>query len=360
LFADNPADAADPHAAHRKGHQHGNAPAGVMFSHMLDKAGDYMLGYRYMRDIQGGNFLSGDSQVSTQQVTRWGCPLDWGPAHPRHSTGCNMQSIGMIMNMHMLDLMYAPSDWLTLMLMPQFMDMSMDMSMQYMGATHGMGEMPMRNYQASGGIGDTSAYAMFRLWEQGSHHLHITQGLSAPTGSVSTHAGFFNGYIYPYDMQNGSGTWDYKPSLTYTGHDDDWFWGGQVNATIRTTRNAEGYKLGDIIQGTAWGGYQLTSWLSGTVRGLYTAQGGISGKDSFTNVYNSAGDNHDYTMPDYSPQNYGGSNVDLGLGFNIAIPHGVLAGHHFGFEWRQPMYTYANGYQLDRTGSLSATWGVGF
>ncbi|MGZ8163189.1 MAG: hypothetical protein ACXWTT_10015, partial [Methylobacter sp.] len=29
------------------------------------------------------------------------------------------------MNMIMLDLMYAPTDWLTLMLMPQFVDMNM-------------------------------------------------------------------------------------------------------------------------------------------------------------------------------------------------------------------------------------------
>lgn len=66
----------------------------------------------------------------------------------------------------MVDFMYAPSDWSNLMLMPQFMDMDMDMDMNLRtldgappstgGHNHG-GD---NGYHDTGGIGDTSIYAL--------------------------------------------------------------------------------------------------------------------------------------------------------------------------------------------------------
>ena len=105
------------HAEHEHHHHGVHAPAGVMFDHMLPKAGDMMAGYRYMYGSQGGDILHGTSHVSDQAVVKRGC----GP-NPCFLTPSNMS-----MNMHMLDMMYAPTDWLTLMLMPQWVDMNMDM-----------------------------------------------------------------------------------------------------------------------------------------------------------------------------------------------------------------------------------------
>ena len=45
-------------------HQHLNSPAGVMFDHTLDNSGDFMVGYRFMRNEQAGNILHGSLQLA--------------------------------------------------------------------------------------------------------------------------------------------------------------------------------------------------------------------------------------------------------------------------------------------------------
>jgi hypothetical protein len=349
LFDSEAAANADPHAGHR--HGQAAAPAGVMFAHMLDRAGDFMVGYRLMRSTQDSTYLHGSDPVSSAQVAK--------------INNTSMVANSMTMNMHMLDLMYAPTDWLTLMLMPQFVDMEMGMS-DAVQMRMVMGAAPnMRNEQSSGGFGDTGGYAMFKLWDGGGHHLHLTQGISAPTGSVDVKAEWqvvdaapdANVHFgnYPYGMQLGSGTWDYKPSLTYTGQADDWFWGGQLSGTHRLqSENSYGYRLGDVFQGTLWSGYQFSHWLSGTVRGLYTGQGGIVGSQYINSGAASM------TMPEYLPTNYGGMFGDVGFGVTATPPFAPLNGHKFSFEWLQPVLTHYQGYQLDRTGSLAATWSYMF
>ena len=229
------------HAEHEH-HNHGvHAPAGVMFDHMLPKAGDMMVGYRYMYGSQGGDMLHGTSSVSNQAVVDGGC----GP-NPCFLTPSNMS-----MNMHMLDLMYAPTDWLTLMLMPQWVDMNMDMerlrASEFDAEVNNNVGNPVdangepiniaahiphhfQNGHETGGIGDLGMYALFKLFDNGAHHVHITAGFSAPTGNVNkqlrrnhTVDGGFN----DYGMQLGSGTWDFKPSLTYTGQWDQFSWGAR-------------------------------------------------------------------------------------------------------------------------------------
>jgi hypothetical protein len=162
----------------------------------------------------------------------------------------------------------------------------------------------------------------------------------------------------------GSGTWDFKPSLTYTGKLDDWSWGAQISGTKRLEdKNASGYALGDMFQSTAWGGYSLTRWLSASIRGVYTVQGAVSGQFNATqgvvngklvnNVNPKAG-------PMDLPSSYGGRYWDVGFGLNATVTGGALAGNSFGFEWLQPVGTDVNGYQLDREGGLSATWSIMF
>jgi hypothetical protein len=285
----------------------------------------------------------------------------------------------MTMTMHMLDLMYAPTDWLTLMLMPQFMDMEMTMRDLHNptildGDLSGHLTHHLQNSHETGGIGDLGMYSLFKLFDNGTHHVHVTTGFSVPTGDVNIHLRrnhtIDGGFIH-YGMQLGSGTWDFKPSLTYTGQLDQWSWGAQANATVRIeNRNESGYRLGDIFQATAWGNYSLSNWLTASVRGVYTAQDDIKGK--FT------GSNHgqflDSTAPPFTvayssilkfgpqdyTQNYGGHFWDVGFGLSAVVPSGDLAGNKLSVEWLQPVYTNFNGYQLNRDGALSLTWNYGF
>ncbi len=335
-------------------HQHStHAPAGVMFDHMLPQAGNMMLGYRYMYGNQAGDMLRGTSAVADQILVSNAC----------NNQSCYVTPNDMSMHMHMLDLMYAPTDWLTLMLMPQFVDMHMTMrplsgapSVDSLNDPATDAAVQHADHEhTTGGIGDTGLYALFKLFDNQQHHIHATLGLSAPTGDVGIKLRDSHrqelGFIH-YGMQLGSGTWDFKPSMTYTGQQDSWSWGAQISGTTRLEdKNSSGFSFGDILQTTAWGSYKLLDWLSGSVRGVYTIQGQL--QHEYQGAYHKIG-----TM-DYS-NSYGGHYWDVGFGIDAVLPNGSLQGNRLSFEWLQPVSDDVNGYQLEREGALSATWSYAF
>ncbi|MGZ4960468.1 MAG: DUF3570 domain-containing protein [Methylomonas sp.] len=323
-------------------HHHGAPlPGGIMYGHMMNQANDIMVGYRYMYANQSGDMLHGSSVASDAGLQANACGTD----------GCNARPTEMAMHMHMLDLMYAPTDWLNLMLMPQLVDMDMDLA-PLPGATTESGHGGGHQVHA---LGDTLMAALVRVFDAPGHHMHVGLGFSAPTGSVKeTLDGRdeTSSQLQDYGMQTGSGTWDLKPSVTYQGQSADCSWGAQLSGTKRLeSRNDSGYSLGDQLQATAWGGYNLTRWASATVRGVYTEQGRIRG--SFNRP-------HSESAPVDFPANYGGKFWDLGFGLNLTVPDGAFAGHNFSVEWLQPVADKFNGYQLEREGSLIATWNYAF
>ena len=93
---------------------------------------------------------------------------------------------------------------------------------------------------------------------------------SAPTGSVDKQ---MDGVFTHYGMQPGSGTWDFWPSITYTGRADRLTWGAQLLGIVRMeNENESGYRLGDVFQATGWGSYRFANWISAsTARPLYRA-----------------------------------------------------------------------------------------
>lgn len=338
--------------AHHYHHHGAAAPAGMMFDHMVEKD-RFMVGYRYVYSSQGGDMLHGSNLVSDQAIVAGGC----GP------NPCFVKPNSMEMHMHMLDIMYAPTDWLNLMVMPQFMDMSM--TMRRLTGAPPDNEAPdgggvhiphhIQSGHETGGISDMGVYALVKLLDAGHHHLHMGLGLSIPFGDVDVELRRnhkVDGGLIHYGMQLGSGTLDFKPSLTYTGNYDDWTWGAQLSGTKRLEDNGEtGFAFGDIFQTTAWGGYGLTNWLTATLRGVYTIQGAVQGE--FNQFIDKLG------PMDY-PVNYGGRFWDVGFGLNVTVPGTDLAGNMLGVEWLQPVSTDFNGYQLDRDGTLSATWHYAF
>jgi hypothetical protein len=339
--------------SHHAHHHHGaGAPAGVMFDHVLPNAGDVMVGYRYMYANQAGATQNGTNQVSDSAIVNNGCA-------PQK---CFVTPQEMSMNMHMLDLMYAPTDWLTLMIMPQFMDMHMTMrplngapETPAMTTPLGAAIIHAGHEHTTGGLGDTGIYALFNLAKFSNQQINVSLGVSAPTGDSEiqlrdTHRQDL-GFIH-YGMQLGSGTWDFKPAVTYTANIDDWSFGAQLNGTKRLeNHNKAGFALGDIFQATGWGSYSWTNWLATSVRGVYTLQGALNG--SYKGVY------HQIGAMDYT-NSYGGRFVDVGFGINASMPDGSLQGNRLSFEWLQPVHDDVNGYQLPREGALSATWSYAF
>ena len=314
-----------------------HGPAGVMADHMHGQ-GEFMIGYRYMYTRSGGTILNGTDEVAEGQLA---------------AAGFSAVPTEMTMQMHMLDLMYAPRDWLTFMVMPQWMRMDMDMR-EVEGAVvddhGGHGGHGGAHSHATHGLGDTGLYALIRLLEANGHHAHAGIGFSAPTGAADL-KGEDGRYVH-YMMQLGSGTWDFLPSLSYTGRADAWAWGAQASGVIRLEgKNGSGFRFGDALQLTAWGSRSLTDWLSASLRVSYFSQGTVKGH------YN--GPHNHVSPPDIQP-NYGGQFLDIGIGLNAAVQRGVLQGHRFGIEWLTPVHQDVNGFQQKKDGTLYATWARAF
>jgi len=324
---------------HAHAHTWGAVPAGVMPGHTLTHAGEWMVGYRYMFASQSGAMQHGTREVSDTTSAQAACG----------ATPCTARPRNMHMHMHMFELMFAPRDWVSLMLMPQAMDMSMDMRPLSPDATAHAGG------HDSEGIGDTLFGALLRLFETRAQRAQLGLLWSAPTGATDlTLDGrdAVDSVRQDYGMQIGSGTWDFQPSLTYLGRHDALEWGAQLAAVLRMeARNDAGYALGNLYRVTAWGGYRLSDWLAGSVRLVRTAQEGIEGALSPPSAL---------SAPSDYPRNYGGRTWDLGFGINLGAGTGALAGHGLGVEWLQPIATDHDGYQLARDGTLHVSWHYAF
>ena len=316
-------------AAH---HHHGNAPdlpAGVMGAHFMAEPGAWMIGYTLERDTQAGSYLQGSTPVATQPAFR---------------------ATSMTMQMQMLELMVAQKPWLDWMLMPQVMSGSMGMWMS-MGSMSGMSNFHARSFMEMGGAGDTAFGASLRLWSAGTHEIHTQQLLSAPTGSVKQWDLATN-HPQPYDMQNGSGTWDYQPSVTYTGSHANWSWGAQASGAWRLqSRNGDGYALGAHQQADAWGSLRLVpGLLDATARVRVANQDPVRGgyPASFFVRYANL---MEMNTPDRDAGNYGGHFRDLALGLSASLAGIAGPGDRIALEHSRPMHTNDNGLQLDRAAS---------
>jgi hypothetical protein len=328
-------------AAEHAGHGGAYTPAGVLLGHMLRESGEAMVGLRYQFSTQSGDMLHGTSSAGDPAIIANGCD----------EIPCRTAPNEMDMHMFMLEIMFAPTDWLNLMLMPQFVDMSMDVR-----ALEGAEPDEHSSHSHStGGVGDLQAFTLIELFESDGQRLHLGLGISAPTGDVNlklrrTHQE--DRGLTHYGMQLGSGTWDFLPSLTYTGELGRWSFGGQASGVTRLeSANASGYALGDVFQATAWGALEITDWLSASTRALYTWQGDLTGQ---------YGKPHSESGPMDFPENYGGHFFDLGFGLGARVPAGYLAGNSLRVEWLQPVVDAPNGYQLERRGTLFAVWSVEF
>lgn len=335
------------HSAHLKADTQG--PAGVMRNHMHHKD-SWMLSYRFMRmemkdNREGTNSLSPEDIV-TNVANRFSATAGQPPT-------LRVVPTDMRMDMHMLGAMYAPADWLTLMLMGTYLDNSMDhITFQGGAGTTRLGEFTTK----SSGIGDTKASGLFRLYQDGTHHLHMSAGISAPTGSIDkedeilTPMNMRPRERLPYAMQLGSGTWDLLPGLTYRGQSDRFGWGAQYSGTVHLGENSEDYTWGDKHILTGWASYLWAPQLSTSLRLSGETESKIDGIDS------------EIVLPVQTadPDRYGGQRFELGLGANLMATSGFLKGQALRAEVTLPLYQDLNGPQLERDYAFTIGWSVTF
>ncbi len=326
-----------------------HAPIGVMGDHLHSK-GEWMVSYRYMRMHMEDN-RDGINRLSPEEiVTQTPNPFFGNPMQP---PTLRVVPTEMTTDMHMIGAMYAPTDRLTLMGMGHYIDREMD-HITFQG---GMGTTRRGEFTTEAeGFGDTQISALYGLYKNETHRLHLNAGLSLPTGSIDerddvlTPMGGRPTMRLPYAMQLGSGTFDAMPGLTYSGNHDNFGWGAQYGATFRLGRNSEDYSLGDKHQITTWGSYAITPAISFSARVTAEHEGDIDGQDS----------NIMAPVQTANPDNFGGERISASLGINIVVPSGILEGHRFAIEATVPVYQDLNGPQLERDHMVVLGWQKAF
>ena len=297
----------------------GHAPLGVMGDHTHGK-GEVMVSYRYMLMDMDGN-RDGTDSISNAEV------LEDFPVTPTNMT----------MEMHMLGIMYAPSDNLTLMTMIPYVFKDMD---------H-VTRMGVEFTTESEGFGDIQLGGLYKILDRNNQRVHLNLGLSFPTGSIDERGDTptADNAVLPYPMQIGSGTFDLRPGITYLGQSNDWSWGAQANSVLRLGDNGEDYQLGNEFGLTAWGAYRWNEWFSTSVRLNGRTWGDIEGADSRLNPN---------LIPTADPDLRNGTNLFLGLGVNFYIPKGSLKGSRIAVELEFPLLRDLDGPQLETDLQLTA------
>ena len=290
--------------------------------------GELMLGYKFMFMEMGGN-RDGTRNISRSRVLR----------------DFRVAPTAMRMQMHMSELMYAPTENWTLMTMVPYLRLSMD----HVTRTG------RRFSTTSEGIGDLKIKSLYTFYERytdtSRHRLMLNTGLSVPTGSIDekddTPAG--PNRDLPYPMQLGSGTFDLLPGVTYLGETDNWSWGGEVIPTIRLGENSNDYTLGNQYQLSVWATRLWTEWLSFSMRLDGQMWGDIDGAHPDLNPA---------MVPTADPTRRGGERLDLSLGLNMYVPRGLLKGQRLSIGYGFPLYQSLDGPQLETDWRLTVGWNV--
>src|SRR5437762_253635 len=276
-------------------------------------AGQRMLGYEFMfMDMDG--HLSGTRDVSESEILK---------RFPSASTGMTVEE-------HMVEVMYAPTNELTLMAMLPIKHIEMDMVTRD----------GFRFTERSEGIGDLQVLALYTFLGSVTkgHRLILNAGMSFPTGSIDEKNTIMGDtFQLEYPMQLGSGTYDLRPGLTYLGESKKWAWGAQFLTTLRFGRNGNGYRLGNEYDLGGWFGYAMTDWFAPSLRINGRIWGNVHGADP----------NIDSTFdPEGDPHRQGGRRVDLLMGTNFFVPKGIFKGTRLMIEAGLPIYENLDGPQL--------------
>lgn len=290
----------------------GAAPIGVMGDHVHAR-GELMLSYRFMTMEMEG-LVRGERNLNTGQV------LENYPVIPENMT----------MARHMLGLMYAPGNRLTLTLMGSYLANSIDLSTQ-------MGD----NFAtSSGGLGDVSLGALYQVFNVNGHTVHLNLGVSLPTGDIDQRdATPMNPDAQlAYPMQLGSGTADPFLGATYLGQIARFSWGAQGIYKLRSGENEESYLWGNRLDLTGWASVRTSNAFSFSGRAKYWKQIGITGADP---------DLDPLLMPLSDVANSGRSQIDLSIGSNFYITSGAFQNLRLAVEFSWPFYQFTTGTQME-------------
>lgn len=301
----------------------GHAPAGVKSEFLLPK-GDVYIGYRYSSSKFRGTVF-GTQDLTPDEV------LDFFTVAPL----THDQQTGE------LDLRYGLTDYATLeFVIPWTRNQMLQTTDTNLGGFLG---------STSQYIGDLELRGLFDLLKVDEYRLALTLGATVPTGKISKRGTTTTGSreILPFNMQGGSGSWDILAGGTFLVQNEVASVGAQINSVIRIVDNSKGYRLGDEVDFSVWGAYNVTDWVSFSIRGLFKHWNEITGNESRTDGL---------VDPLANPFAQGGERVSIPFGMNLYLRDGRAAGHRLSIEYFYPVHEDLNGPQFSVDRALVVSW----
>ena len=198
-------------------------------------------------------------------------------------------------------------------------------------------------------IGDISIRGLFELLKMDGYRMNLTLGGSIPTGKIGKMGLTSTGVrgVLPFTMQGGSGSPDILAGGTFEAQNEVASVGVQINSVIRPVNNGQGYRLGDEFDFTVWGAYNLSDWISVSLRGVFEQQSEVNGSDSRTNGL---------ADPLANPFAQGGERIFVPIGMNFYLRDGKAAGHRLAIEFYYPVHEDLNGPQMSASRALVVSW----
>ena len=344
-------------AAHGDDRAIEHAPIGVMGDHYHAK-GELMISVRHMTMRMRDN-VQGSTELSDSQIISQPNPFAMG----NMSTKLSVVPNEMDMRMTMLGLMYAPSDRVTLMGMAMFEDKEMSlttyqgqmpmmggngmsstsMSMGQMGARSRVGEFD----TDSSGLSSIGLSALIRISSNEHFRWHAQIGIENSVGEndvrgdVLTPMSTRKKMILPYGMQSGDDSTSLITAITGVWTSNAWVFGGQVRRD--TGLGDEMWQFGDKTSITAWSQRAITDDFSLSLRLNYSDQDEINGRNTLIMA----------PVQTANPLNYGGSSLDIGIGFNWLFHIFSGQSDRIGVELTRPVHLDLNGPQMSTDWTLN-------
>ena len=323
----------------RKSFADKHAPVGVTGDH-VHRAGEWMVEYRYMNMYMDDNRIG---ETTIDDTTALGTTVPVGPPGPGVTvdgitTNQGATPTNMTMEMHMTHLMYGATDDVTLYTMLMLPSLTMDHTRSNFSrfTTH------------NSGLGDTAFGALLRLYSDKNEDLIFNLGCTVPTGDIYRETSIPTGAptALPYPMRLGSGTFNFRPGMTYKYFSDCWSWGAQIQTDLPIGRNYRDYSVGDELRINTWSSYLLSDCFSVSWRGEHVWRNDYDGFDSAT------------------PNGLISTNVESfrgGYWYNMGFgAQAMLNGHYFNTEIVPTIKQDLDGIQLETDYSIFASWSKSF
>ncbi len=197
--------------------------------------------------------------------------------------------------------------------------------------------------------GDVAIRGLFDVLVMDLYRVSFALGATIPTGKLKKRdtTPVAGRTILPYAMQGGSGTYDILAGLTFLTQNELASVGGQVNSVIRVMNNSRGYQLGNEFSFSAWAAYNISDWVSVSIRGFYERWGDVSG---------SARGTDGAIDPGANSFAQGGERFQIPFGVSLFLQEGSAVGHRLLLEWYYPVHQDLNGPQLAADRTLVVSW----